>query len=763
MGLLFVVIRLAVVIYLLRLLLIVGTAAYAKAKSYLGSGFGWRKGVEEKPGERPGEQPEDSDSLLNVSLAEQPGEQPEDSDSLLNVPPAEILREVEEKYQQFIKTRVDPLFGASREAQLQELNVSGEFRISPEERRTNRQFLWSGGLVTVGLVTLKWNPGVRFLVCMPVLFGVIGNTYGRAYRSMRERRGPTIELIGAINATLVSLGGFFTLAGIVTTLSGLGRKLNLITEDRAHDELVNIFGKQARHVWVLVDGTEVAILLEELRTGDTLVVLAGEMVAADGVIIHGHASIDQHRLTGESQPVEKGVGDEVLAATVVLAGRIHVRVEQSGKETCAAQITEVLGNSTSYQMNIVARAKDIADASVTPTLLVSALAGAMVGIEGAVTVTTSGFGNALYAAGPIALLGYLNVASRELILIKDGRSLELLPQVDTVIFDKTGTLTLDQPHVTRVHALGSLAADAVLAYTAAVEQRQTHPIARAILTYAAEQDVSLPEMDEVQVDIGYGIQGSICGSHVRVGSRRYMEQAGIPLSAQVTSLQEDCHAAGRSLVLTAIDDELVGVVELEPTVRPEAKRIIEQLRGRGLDFYIISGDQEGPTRSLAESLGIDHYFANTLPENKAALVEQLQRKGRSVCFVGDGINDSIALKKANVSVSLSGATSVATDTAQVVFMSGSLEQFPLLFQLADELESNLNTAKKLAIVPSIGIWAGVFVFHLGLFGGAVIAQASMGASIWNALKPLRKYKDEEARDQEESHQDATTPLRSLSV
>ncbi|MGH9846872.1 MAG: HAD-IC family P-type ATPase, partial [Blastocatellia bacterium] len=166
------------------------------------------------------------------------------------------------------------------------------------------------------------------------------------------------------------------------------------------------------------------------------------------------------------------------------------------------------------------------------------------------------------------------------------------------------------------------------------------------------------------------------------------------------------------------------------------------LRRRNLDFCIISGDQEGPTRTLAESLGIDRYFANTLPENKAQLVEQLQSEGRAVCFVGDGINDSIALKKANVSVSLHGATTVAMDTAQIVLMDTTLKQLPLLFQLAEEMESNLKTTRNLAIVPNLGIWGGVFLFNLGILGATLIFEASLWAGIANAVRPLLKYKEE---------------------
>jgi len=193
--------------------------------------------------------------------------------------------------------------------------------------------------------------------------------------------------------------------------------------------------------------------------------------------------------------------------------------------------------------------------------------------------------------------------------------------------------------------------------------------------------------------------------------------------------------------MVAMGEQLVGAIELEPTIRPEAKAVIDALHQRNLACYIISGDQEGPTRSLAQALGIEHYFANTLPENKAQLVEKLQQEGRAVCFVGDGINDSIALKKANVSVSLRGSTTVAMDTAQIVLMDTTLEQLPLLFQLAKEMESNLKTTHTLAIVPGLGIWAGVFFLHLGILGATLIFEASLWAGIANAMRPLLTYQE----------------------
>lgn len=657
------------------------------------------------------------------------------------------LGELEERYQRFVKTRVDPIFGAAREQQIQELAVEGEVVIGPYERVINRNIALSGLITTLALATVTLHPLVQAIACVPLAFYLVRPLLRNAYRSLVQEHKLSIWVLAATNVTLLWLGGYYLIGGVIFILIWLGQKLSHITEDRSHKGLVNIFGQQPRQVWVLSQEgdqrVEVEIPFERLQAGDILILSAGQMIPADGRIVEGHASIDQHRLTGEGQPVEKGVDDTVLAATVVLAGRILVQVEKAGQETVAAQIGEMLNKTASYQMEITTKAMQIAQASVAPTFVVAGLALLTVGYSGMVAITSTIFGFNLQLSGPMALLTYLNIASRHKILVKDGRSLELLTTIDTVVFDKTGTLTLDQPHVTHVHTFGSLTDAEVLAYAAAVEQRQSHPIARAICTAAERQGLVLPALSDSRYEVGYGIQAQIDGRLIQVGSDRFMTLAEIPLAPAVQTLQQQSHGQGHSLVMVAVDQQLVGAIELEPTIRPEAQAVLAELRRRNLTLYIISGDQEEPTRSLAQQLGIDHYFANTLPENKAQLVEQLQAEGRAVCFVGDGINDSIALKKANVSISLSGATSVATDTAQIVLMDATLQQLPLVFKLAQEMNANLRTSMILAIAPGLVIWGGVFFAHLGILGATALFEGSLWVGIANALRPLLRYKERE--------------------
>ena len=269
--------------------------------------------------------------------------------------------------------------------------------------------------------------------------------------------------------------------------------------------------------------------------------------------------------------------------------------------------------------------------------------------------------------------------------------MELLKDVDTVIFDKTGTLTLDQPEIGDIHTCAEENVDTVLAYAAAAEHRQTHPIARAILAEASKRRVPVPEVDGARYEMGFGLSVQLDDQLIRVGSERYMSLEQIAIPCGIQSVLDTGQENGNSLVMVAVDDQLVGAIELRAALRPEVKAVVAELCERQLRIVILSGDQEEPTRKLARELGISSYYANTFPEEKASRVAQLQAEGRSVCFVGDGINDSISLKKANVSISLRGASTAAMDSAQIVLMDQGLRQLPFILNLSHEFEGRYES------------------------------------------------------------------------
>lgn len=647
------------------------------------------------------------------------------------------LEKLDNQYQLWVKRHLDPrLAGHAREQYLQELSAGRELCLSPEEKSINRQMALGAG--ALGLLGVGALAGLGWIVPVVIAAGLYLTLpiYRVAYEiAVKERRLSTAHLM-AVYFSGMWLGGFYVVGMFGAIIGSVAQKVMMVCEDVSRYELVNIFQQQPRSVWVVVDGTEMEIPFAQLKAGDVLVLDVGQTIPVDGVIVDGIASIDQHMLTGESQPVDKGMGDSVLAATIVLGGRIFVQVEKTGEETSAAQIGEILNRSTEFQLSMEARAMKIADRTLWPMIGMGAISLPMVGTAGATAVLGSNFTLNMVWLRLLTMLNFLNVASKHRILVKNGDSLERLKHIDTVVFDKTGTLTIEQPHVVAVHPVGERSSAEVLTLAAAAEHRQSHPVAQAIIAAAAEQQLALPSIDDAQYEVGFGIKVKLQGQWIAVGSRRFMDAESITVPAEMHALEASCSANGHSLVYLAVDGELAGILELKATTRPEAAEIVRNLHERGLQLYIISGDSELPTKALANELGIDGYFANTLPERKADLVKQLQAEGRNVCFIGDGINDAIALKQADVSVSLSGATTAATDTAQVVLMDADLQQFITLMDLSHALDDNINKNFNTAAGLSLASVAGVLFFHGGFLLVEVLAALQILVGVGIASEPL---------------------------
>jgi heavy metal translocating P-type ATPase len=522
------------------------------------------------------------------------------------------------------------------------------------------------------------------------------------------------------------------------------------TQDNSKKLLLNAFGKQPRYVWLYRDGAEVQIALDRLQPFDVIVVNTGEVVPVDGIIIQGMAMIDQHALTGESTPAEKGVGDRVFAATLMVAGKVLVQVEKSGNETASAKISQILNDTAGYKLSSQHKGERLADKAVIPTLAVGAVGMAVMGPAGAVAILNSDFGTGIRMAAPLAMLSSLALCANKGILVKDGRALELMNEVDTVLFDKTGTLTRERPEVSRIIASRGFDQGQILQFAAAAEKRFHHPIALAILHKAQELGIELPPTDDTQYKVGYGITVSVAGQTISVGSRRFMDMEGIALTTEVEEAVDKAHREGHTIVMVSVDGRLGGAIELHAAVRPEVRQIVQGLRERGIKHIaIISGDHEAPTRKLAESLDMDRYFAQVLPADKADYVAQLQKEGRKVCFVGDGINDSIALKQANVSISLRGASSIATDTANIVFLEEGLSKLCDLRDIACDLDRNVRRSWHLILAPNIACIGGVFALGFGIMTSVVTNNVAALAALANGMLPLRKIAEIEAQKRHE--------------
>jgi len=674
------------------------------------------------------------------------------------------LTELADRYHYFIYRYVDTRLHRDRQNQWQEITQERlEFEVTTEAKAENWRLARTSGIALTAAMAALYPPWL--LLTIPLAVYETYSNVKYAYTQFQStRRLGFDQLVPFFVGGLWVTGSFIT-GAVSMWIYALAMKMTYLAQDRTRARLVNVLGQQPRHVWVLIDGVELEIPFDQLELGATLVVQAGQTIPIDGIILAGNATLDQQRLTGEAQPVEKEPGDEALAGTLVLSGHLHIRVEKTGAETLAAQIGTILERTMSHHLVVEQRAKRIADAWVIPSLITTAAALVTLGLQSAVAVLCNMPGVDMAVLGPLTLMNFLNLASRSHVLIKDGRSLELLHKVDTIIFDKTGTLTFGSLDVCAIHLSAEEHSDQVLAYAAAAEQRQSHPIAHAILAAATARGLALPKIRDTQIQLGYGLcvwlnvdapEGSDAAGAdeapsadsqlIRVGSERFMALEGLTIPPDLSALQATCHDLGRTLVLVARNAQVVGALELEPTVRPEAATVIAALKQRNLTTMIISGDQEAPTRKLAEALQVDHYYANVLPTQKASLVAELQAAGRSVCFVGDGINDAIALKQAHVSISLRGATTVATDTAQIVMMNQSLRSLPALIDLSHELNRNLMTSLGISTIPSLMVLGGVFLFNFGLPISLATSTGSFVLSVANAMMPTLRERIVEQGD-----------------
>lgn len=586
-----------------------------------------------------------------------------------------------------------------------------------------------------GVAELAYPP--LLLIAMPLALLSSVSIFQDAWQSWRQYRKLHSSVIDSIAIIGTLAGGFYFAATLVNTLYLFGQRFLLQTEDRSSRQLHELFVATPRTVWTVRNGVELETPFEDVQVGDLVAIHAGESIPFDGEVARGTATVDQHMLTGESQPQEKTLGDRVFASTLVLAGKMEIRVRSAGSDTVVAQIGEALQNTLDFKSTVEARGTRMANHLTLPTLALSSLALVRLGPLSATAITNCNFADIIRITIPLGVLNHLKMAAEHGILVKDGRSLELLSEVDTVVFDKTGTLTQDQPGVGRIESYSGFSQEEVLSLAAAAEHRQTHPIARAILEHAERRGLQPPALEHTQVQLGHGIRARVDGREVLLGSHRFIEHEGVAMAADASWYDPE---AARSLVYLAVDGELAGAIELEARVRPEVPDILEKMRKRGLSLYILSGDHVQPTRQLAESLGIQHYFAETLPEEKAHIIERLQASGRNVCFVGDGINDSIAMKKARVAISIAGATTVATDTASIVLLDKSLSQLDQLFTLADGFEKNMRSGLAWSLLPGIAGAGAVFIVRMGIYGATSLYLLSLGAGVTNAALPFLQHK-----------------------
>ncbi len=558
----------------------------------------------------------------------------------------------------------------------------------------------------------------------------------RAARALGQGRLTIDALdVGAVGIALAT--GRPTTAALITWLLGAGDLILERTADRARRTMSARAHLEASHAWLLhPSGEAEKVGVRQLRPGHRVVVYPGERIGADGVVLEGAATVDEKPLTGESLPRSRKAGEAVHAATVVVDGQIVVEVQRAGLDTTAARIVRMLEAAGNKPMTLQCTAESIANRLVVPTIALGLAAGGLSGnLDRLTSVLITDFGSGVRIAVPTAALSALAVAADHGLLIKGGQYLERLSRADAVVFDKTGTLTLGEPEVLEVLTLGARSRQDVLAYAAAAESRHKHPIATAMRSAAALEgaDLLAAELGSERYTIGAGVEAQVAGHRVLVGRRKLMRAHGLD-SPEVEAIASRHRALGASSLLVAIDDRLEAALAYADKPREESAAVVLALRARGRrEVLLMSGDSRGVAEAVAARLGVDRVMSELMPEDKAHRVRALQREGRVVAMVGDGINDAPALALADVGISLHGGSDVALDTADVVLVDGGLSKLPSAFDLADAAMKQVKTGLAIVLAPNLVAMA---MGALGLCPPALAAVVNNGSTVVAGLAGL---------------------------
>ncbi|MDF0666067.1 MAG: heavy metal translocating P-type ATPase [Nitrospira sp.] len=565
----------------------------------------------------------------------------------------------------------------------------------------------------------------------------------RAHRSLSDDGKLNVDVLDASATSLLVVQGNFPMAIFMVWLINVADWIRDLTMMRSKKAIEEILGYQHIEAWVVRDGQKVRVNVAEVQVGETVVVYPGERIAVDGTVLSGKALVDQASLTGESIPVEKEEGGQVYAATVVREGKLYVRAERIGSETEAAQILRLVeaapARETKIQNYAVKWANDLVPYSFAGGAFASlVMAG---GLQGAAAVLIIDYGTGIRIAAPTTVLSAMTKAIRNGILIKGGRHLESLAEVNAVVFDKTGTLTTGHPDVLDVVPVNSSTTDEVLSLAAAAELRLSHPVSDAIVRAAQARGLAIPERTASEYSLGLGVEAIVDDSVILVGSPRFMTLREVDLSPDVQGHISRMQQRAISPLCVARDGVVIGLLSISDPLRPEARDVIEALRGRGMKrIVMLTGDHRDVATRIAAELGITEFVAEVFPGDKSEAVQKLQQEGFKVAVVGDGINDSPMLAYADVGIAVEGGTEAARETAPVVLLHGGLWKVPLAIDIGRETVDLIKQNWKIISIPNTIALGLACVGLLGPIGATLLSNGSAIAATMNGLRPIMEEK-----------------------
>jgi Cu2+-exporting ATPase len=591
------------------------------------------------------------------------------------------------------------------------------------------------------LMAFSANPGV--MACnVPLMLWNAIPIAKRAWKVWSNESRLNIDLLDTLAISASVLQGNPMAGCIVTWLIKLGdwiRDLTAAGQKRAISELLEF---QTKTAWVLRDGNVVQAPASELAEGDLVVVYPGEMIPVDGEIIDGQATIDQKTITGEGLPVNRDVGETAFAATVIREGQITVRALRVGSATTAGQIVHLVESAPIGDTRMQNHAERFADRLVAPTLALAAGTAAVTGdFNRFLSLVIVDYGTGIRVAAPTSVLSSMTHAARAGIIIKSGGHMEKLADIDTVVFDKTGTLTHGTPAVIEVLSYQrSITPNHLLGLAAAAETKLQHPVAEALRTRARQLKVNIPECNETTYRLGLGVEGQVNGYYLHVGNERFMRQSNIATS-EAASDRRALDERGYSSLYIAVDGQLAGLVPYSDEIRAESRPVIQRLHEMGIaNSIMLTGDNGVVARAVCRNTGLTEHFADMLPSDKASVIQDLQRAGRRVAMVGDGINDSPALSFADVGIAMKHGAEVTHESADVILMEDSLWKLVKAVEISQGAVSLIK--QNYAIVAGLNTLALGLALPGGLITPEVTALISNGSAIlasMNGIRPILRY------------------------
>ena len=676
--------------------------------------------------------------------------------------------------------------GKSVEEELEEKNEKKEAHLREMKRNLTISAIFAVPLLFIAMADMVGIPMPAFLSPMqsPVSYALIqlalslpivwiGRRFfvdGFKALSKGHPNMDSLVALGTSAAFLYSLYGtyhvleghahfamnlYYESAGVILTLITLGKYFEDVSKGKTSMAIQTLVGLAPKMATVLRDGQEVEVPVEEVQVGDLIRVKPGEKVPVDGVVTEGNSTVDESMLTGESIPVSKSVGDEVIGASLNKTGSFILKATKIGKDTALSQIIQLVEQAQGSKAPIAKLADKVSGVFVPIVIvlaLVSGLAWYFLGQESwvfALTITISvlviACPCALGLATPTAIMVGTGKGAENGILLKSGEALEEANHVNMVVFDKTGTITNGTPVVTDVVTADSTDADALIRLAASLEVASEHPLGEAIVAKAKEQGAAFDEVTNFEAIPGFGIKGHVGETLVFLGNEKWMRENGL---ANVEMNDKANHFAeqGKTPLYIGYNDAVQGLIVVADTVKESSARAIQTLHEMGIQVAMMTGDHERTAQAIAAEVGIDRVFSEVLPQDKANYVSKLQEEGYIVAMVGDGINDAPALAQAQVGIAIGTGTDVAIESADAVLMKSDLMDVPAMLKLSRATIRNIKENLFWAFAYNvIGIPFAMGVLHL--FGGPLlnpmIAGAAMSFSsvsvVLNALR-LKRWK-----------------------